>query len=120
GRLYTNLPRLHNLYAVWLFVDATGDVEFAERRWRAMVEFYQRHLEDLTRYYGGPAAAIGMARLAALLANPNAAADYARDALQGLASVKDDAEMRGAMFRRYGFDPQWSKPFNFDGFHRLP
>jgi outer membrane protein assembly factor BamB len=119
GRLYRSLPRLHNVYSVWLYADATGDVDYVRNRWDAIKEFYETHRQDRTAYLGGPSGAVAMARLAHLVGDAPRMATFEQEAISALAAVKDEATMREPMCRRYGFRPDWSEAFNFLGFHLL-
>ena len=66
GRPYAALPRIHNVYSIWAYVDHTSDRSLLDAHWREIVSFYQQHQRNAKAYLGGVAAPIGLARLAHL------------------------------------------------------
>jgi hypothetical protein len=116
---YRDLPRVHNLYAVWLYTNATGDADYARRHWTSAATLAQRHREDFRAYAGGAAGAIAWARLAALVGDGQAVSAAEACALQALAALQNEPAMRQPMANRYGFRESWHQPYHLFGFHLL-
>jgi hypothetical protein len=119
GRLYSSLPRVHNVYAIWQYVDATDDTSRIRPHWAAIQSFYNSHREDVTSYMGGVAAPIALARLARRMEDQQAERAAVQDAVAALQAIRREAEWRTPMLRRYGFPVEWSEPFILSGFDLL-
>jgi hypothetical protein len=60
-----------------------------------------------------------MARLAFIVGDTPRTQAYAQESIAALAAVENETALREPMSRRYGFRPEWSDEFNFQGFHLL-
>lgn len=116
---YNALPRLHNLYALWLYTLQTSDAELINSHWLAIKAFYEKHRRDAGLYAGGLAGVLGFMRLAELkgaAAERDAAATHFQDAW---AKFQSESATSEAAFKRWrGSDP-WEKAFSHAGFHLL-
>lgn len=119
ARFYRQLPRAHNLYAVWLYVDTTGDRAYVARHWNEIRAFAEQHHSDFNIYMGGAAGAIGWARLAAIAGDEKARMTAERRAHEALAAIRDESKRRDAMCERYGFGRPWHASFCPREFHLL-
>jgi hypothetical protein len=119
SRFYRQLPRAHNLYAVWLYVDATGDRAYVDQHWTDIQSFANKHDADFPIYLGGAAGAIGWARLAAMAGDGDARDAAEKRAREALAAMRDEAALRQPMCARYGFGQPWSETFLPRTFHFL-
>jgi hypothetical protein len=119
GSFYQQLPRLHNVYSLWLYADATGDWDSVRGHWPEIKSFYEKHRKDAQSYLGGAAGAIGLSRVAHRLGDNATATAAEQDAIEALAALEREAAMREPLFRRYGFDTKWHGEFNFQGYHLL-
>jgi len=117
--LYRGLPRVHNVYTVWLYVDATGDEALVRHNWDKIRGLYERHRPDTMVYVGGASAPIGLARLARLVGDEATKTAALGDASKALHALQDLDAIQAPMAARYGFGGRWPGPFVYAGFHLL-
>ena len=109
---YGNRPRLHNIYAVWLYAENTGDWAYVKDNWQSIQSFFNTHLKDADIYAGGAAGAIAFARLADKMGDANMKKTAVQIAEKGLKAMEKDDENSEAMRARYRKNPRWETPFN--------
>jgi hypothetical protein len=119
GKLYRSLPRVHNVYSLWLYADATQDADYIKQNWPAIKQFYQTQCEDIFQYFGGASAPIGLSRLARLVSDSSTEQLAIQDAAAALQTLHNEPNLREPLMRRHGLDSKWAAPFTFAGFHWL-
>jgi hypothetical protein len=117
--VYRRPPRVHNVYTLWLYADATRDGQYVKDHWPDVRSFYARHQQDTTAYLGGASAPLGLARLARLVGDSEAERQGERDAATAFQRLESLAAMQRPMAARYGFADSWPGPFLYCGFHLL-
>ncbi len=116
-RTYRRLPRIHNLYGLWLYTDTTGDVDYIRHNWKSIRSFYQQQKEDIRLYAGGVSGPIGLARLARLIGDVDTERAAERDAFAAFRTLDNLPAMQGPMAGRWGLGRKGSDPFLYCGFH---
>jgi hypothetical protein len=117
--VYRRLPRVHNVYSLWLYADATGDGQYIKDHWSEVRSFYARHQQDTTAYLGGVSAPLGLARLARLAGDQEAERQGERDTATAFARLDHLTALQRPLAARYGFAESWPGPFLYYGFHYL-
>ena len=116
---YLAMPRAHNVYALWLYADATGDKDAIKRHWSDIRGFYERHRAETALYVGGASAPIGLARLARLVGDAATENAAVRDAAEALKALDRLGAMQAPAAARHGFGGKWPGRFVYLGFHLL-
>jgi len=117
-KFYAALPRVQNVYAVWLYATA-GDAEYARRNWDGIKAFYAAHRGDITASVSGVSAPIGLARLARLTGDVTTERQALADAAEAFRALDRPADMQPGMSKRWGFGARWQGSFVPHGFHLL-
>jgi hypothetical protein len=119
GRLYSSLPRVHNLYSIWSGLECLKDESLLQSHWEEIQAFYAAHRRDVNTYLGGVSAPIGLARLARHMGDSEVEHRAVEDARAALQAIAQEPGWRTPMMRRYGFSADWTDDFNFAGYHLL-
>lgn len=112
-------PRLHNVYALWRYADATGDAEFLRGHAKAVAEFYRKHRSEAPLTYGEMSGPIGMARLARTWGDAALEKEAGEDLRKALERGKDPAAMLEPSWGAYRLGRNAKDEFNLHAFFAL-